>query len=146
MTDAIFSIKHRYAERIYSGHKCVELRRTAPKTPIERAWIYETAPVKRVTGWFEPGLIYPAMDCEALLERFGEEKCLGMQVAGTDEERLLAMTEALGDKPLHAISIKRAHRIRPVELRIRPPQSWMYCRKMAKPVGHAPRHKAHIII
>jgi hypothetical protein len=132
MTDAIFSIKHRYAERIYSGHKCVELRRTAPKTPIERAWIYETAPVKRVTGWFEPGLIYPAMDCEALLERFGEEKCLGTKVAGTDEERLQAMTTALGDRPLHAISITRAHRICPVELRIWPPQSWMYCRKTEK--------------
>ena len=131
MTDAIFSIKHRYAERIYSGHKCVELRRTAPKTPIERAWIYETALVKRVTGWFEPGLIHPPMDCEALLERFGEEKCLGIKVAGTKDERLLAMIEALGDKPLHAISIKIAHRISPVELRIRPPQSWMYCRKMA---------------
>ena len=72
------------------------------------------------------------MDCKALLERFGEEKCLGIKVAGTDEERLLAMTTALGDKPLHAISIKRAHRIRPVELRIRPPQSWMYCRKTEK--------------
>ena len=131
MTDAIFSIKHRYAKRIYSGHKCVELRRTAPKSPIERAWIYETAPVKRVTGWFEPGLIYPAMDCEALLERFGEEKCLGIKVAGTREERLLAMIEALGAKPLHAICIKRAQRISPVELRIRPPQSWMYCRNMA---------------
>lgn len=131
MTDAIFSIKHRYAERIYSGHKCVELRRTAPKTPIERAWIYETAPVKRVTGWFEPGLIYPAMDCEALLEMFREEKCLGIKVAWADEERLRAMIEALGDRPLHAISIKRAQRIRSVELRIRPPQSWMYCRKMA---------------
>jgi len=128
MTDAIFSIKHRYAEHIYSGHKCVELRRTSPKTPIERAWIYETAPVKRVTGWFEPGQIYPAMDCEALLERFGEEKCLGIRVAGTDEERLRAMIEALGDRPLHAISIERARRISPVELRIRPPQSWMYCK------------------
>jgi predicted transcriptional regulator len=61
MTDAIFSIKHRYAEHIYSGHKCVELRRTTPKMPIERAWIYETAPVKMVTGWFEPGLIHPPM-------------------------------------------------------------------------------------
>lgn len=54
MIDAIFSIKHRYAEHIYSGHKCVELRRTAPKTPTERAWIYETAPIKRVTGWLSP--------------------------------------------------------------------------------------------
>jgi hypothetical protein len=133
MTDAIFSIKHRYAELIYSGHKCVELRRMAPKSPIERAWIYETAPVKRVTGWFEPGLIYPAMDCEALLERFGEEKCLGIKVAGTKDERLLAMIEALGDRPLHAISIERARRISPVELRIRPPQSWMYCRNMEMP-------------
>ena len=132
MTDAIFSIKHRYAERIYSGHKSVELRWTAPKTPIEQAWIYETAPVKRITGWFEPGLIHPPMDCEALLERFGEDKCLGMQVIGTKEERLQAMIEALGDKPLHAISIKRAQRIRPVELRFRPPQSWMYCRKTEK--------------
>ena len=132
MTDAIFSIKQCYAERIYSGHKCVELRRTAPKTPIERAWIYETAPVKRITGWFEPGLIYPPMDCEALLKRFGEEKCLGMQVAGTKDERLQAMIEALGDKLLHAISIKRAYMIRPVELRFRPPQSWMYCRKTEK--------------
>jgi predicted transcriptional regulator len=89
MTDAIFSIKHRYAECIYSGHKCVELRRTAPKTPIERAWIYETAPVKKVTGWFEPGLIFPAMDCKALLERFGEEKCL------TQKSTRPASTQAL---------------------------------------------------
>ena len=73
------------------------------------------------------------MDCEALLERFGEEKCLGIKVAGTREERLLAMIEALGEKPLHAISIKRVHRISPVELRIRPPQSWMYCGKMEIP-------------
>jgi len=51
----------------------------------------------------------------------GEEKCLGMQVAGTDEKQLRAMIEGLGDRPLHAISIKRAHRISPVELRIRPP-------------------------
>ncbi|MCX6678910.1 MAG: hypothetical protein NTX42_00895 [Methanothrix sp.] len=55
-------------------------------------------------------MIYPAMDCKPLLEWFGEEECLGKQVAGTDEERLLAMIEALGDKPLHAISIKGAHR------------------------------------
>jgi hypothetical protein len=34
---------------------------------------------------------------------------------------------------LHAIIIKRAHRISPVELRIRPPQSWMYCKKMEMP-------------
>lgn len=72
------------------------------------------------------------MNCEALLERFGEEKCLGIKVTGTKEERLQAMIEALGDKPLHAISIKIAHRICPVELRIRPPQSWMYCRKTEK--------------
>jgi hypothetical protein len=43
------------------------------------------------------------------------------------------MIEALGEKPLHAISIKRVHRISPVELRIRPPQSWMYCGKMEIP-------------
>ena len=59
-----------------------------------------------------------------------EEKCLGIKVSGTKEERLLAMIEALGDRPLHAISIKKAHRISPVELRIRPPQSWMYGKRL----------------
>lgn len=68
MTDAIFSIKHRCAERTCSDHKCVELRRTAPKKPIVWAWIYETAPVKKVTGWIESGMIYPAMDRKALLD------------------------------------------------------------------------------
>ncbi len=46
------------------------------------------------------------MDCEALQEWFGEEKSPGMEIAWTDEERLLEMIEALGEKPLHAISKK----------------------------------------
>ena len=48
------------------------------------------------------------------MERFGGEKCLGMQITGTKEERLLAMIEVMDVKPLYAISIKSAHRIRPV--------------------------------
>jgi hypothetical protein len=55
-----------------------------------------------------------------------------MQVAGTKVERLEAMIATLGDRPLHAISIKSAQRISPGELRFRPPQSWMYCRKTEK--------------
>jgi hypothetical protein len=67
------------------------------------------------------------MDCEALQEWFGEEKSLRMEIFGTDKERLLEMIEALGEKPLHAIS-KKSPRINLVKLRIQPLQSWIYCK------------------
>ena len=51
----ILSIKPKYAELIYSGKKSVEWRHTYPKKNFswsDCVYIYETAPVKRVTGYF----------------------------------------------------------------------------------------------
>ncbi len=60
MTDAIFSIKPYFADAILDGSKTVELRKVAPKRPVERAWIYATAPVMLITGHFKPGQIRDA--------------------------------------------------------------------------------------
>lgn len=52
----ILSIKPKYAELIYSGKKTVEWRHTYPKKNFywwDCVYIYETAPVKRVTGYFK---------------------------------------------------------------------------------------------
>jgi predicted transcriptional regulator len=60
MTDAVFSIKPYFADAILDGSKTVELRKIAPKRPVERVWIYATAPVMRIVGYFKPGKIRDA--------------------------------------------------------------------------------------
>ena len=60
MTDAVFSIKPYFADAILDGSKTIELRKVAPKRPVERAWIYATAPVMRIVGHFRPGQIRDA--------------------------------------------------------------------------------------
>jgi predicted transcriptional regulator len=60
MTDAIFSIKPHFADTILDGSKTVELRKVAPRKPVERTWIYATAPIMRIVGHFKPGKIRDA--------------------------------------------------------------------------------------
>lgn len=54
----ILSIKPKWAELIYSGKKTIEWRKSFPKTEkvlgesIEKVLLYETAPVKKITGFF----------------------------------------------------------------------------------------------
>lgn len=49
----IMSIKPEWAKKIYSGEKTVEWRKTKPKNfSIEnKIFLYETAPIKKVTGY-----------------------------------------------------------------------------------------------
>lgn len=55
----ILSIKPKWAELIYSGKKTIEWRKSWPKynmfefQKIEKVFLYETAPVKMITGFFE---------------------------------------------------------------------------------------------
>ena len=60
MTDAVFSIKPYFADAILDGSKTVELRKVTPKRPVERAWIYATAPVMSIIGHFITGQIREA--------------------------------------------------------------------------------------
>lgn len=49
----VLSIHPQYAQAIYQHKKALELRKRPPKIPISsRVWIYETAPVYKVTGYF----------------------------------------------------------------------------------------------
>lgn len=50
--DAIFSIKPHYAELILSGVKRYEYRRTLMRETVDKVYIYATAPVKKVVGYF----------------------------------------------------------------------------------------------
>lgn len=49
----VLSIKPKYAKLIYEGKKTLELRKTVPLKNVERVYLYETAPVCKVTGFFK---------------------------------------------------------------------------------------------
>ena len=52
MTDIILSIHPKWAAKIYSGEKTIEVRKSFPKQNVNKVYIYETAPVKKITGFF----------------------------------------------------------------------------------------------
>lgn len=52
--NVLLSIKPKWAEKIYNGEKTIEFRKSIPKnfdTSKDVVFIYETAPVKMVTGY-----------------------------------------------------------------------------------------------
>lgn len=56
MKAILLSIKPEWAEKIYNGEKTIEWRKSRPRIDRNnhhtRVYIYETAPVKRITGCF----------------------------------------------------------------------------------------------
>ena len=54
MKDIVLSIHPKWAKLIYEGKKTIEWRKTYPKLAHRccRVYLYETAPVKAVTGYF----------------------------------------------------------------------------------------------
>lgn len=58
----VISIKHKFAEKIYSGEKTMELRKFPPRVPYgTRCFIYEPLPVGRITGYFDFGGVIQAV-------------------------------------------------------------------------------------
>lgn len=50
--DILLSIKPEYANRIFDGSKRYEFRKRVPKQPIDKVYVYASAPVKKVIGYF----------------------------------------------------------------------------------------------
>jgi predicted transcriptional regulator len=48
----LLSIRPSFAAKLYDGTKRIELRRVRPTRPVTKVLVYETSPVKRITGWF----------------------------------------------------------------------------------------------
>lgn len=57
--DVIISIRHEFAEKIYSSEKLYEFRKRIPNIEVgTRCWIYEPLPTGKVTGFFIYGGCY----------------------------------------------------------------------------------------
>ena len=56
--DILLSVKPKYVQYIRAGKKRVELRKSFPvNKEISRIYIYESSPVKKICGYFEPKTI-----------------------------------------------------------------------------------------
>ena len=75
MKHVIFSLTPAYAEKIFSGEKTVEFRKKLCAESIERILIYETAPVRRVTGEVSVNFIVSGTP-EEIWERLGEKAAM----------------------------------------------------------------------
>ena len=118
----LISIQPIHAKAIYEGRKRIELRRSLPKKSHGHlAFIYETAPMSMVTGWFRiGGFIH--------LKKDEFWKKFGLMTGITEDEFFYYFS---GQECAHGIYIDSAHRL-DITLSLkdfrlnRPPQSCRY--------------------
>lgn len=51
--DILLSIKPIYAQKIFNGEKKYEFRKKIPNKKIDKVYLYVSAPVKKIVGFFE---------------------------------------------------------------------------------------------
>ena len=52
--NAILSIKPQFIEEIVAGNKRFEFRKSVFKLPVEKVYVYASAPISRIIGEFHP--------------------------------------------------------------------------------------------
>lgn len=123
--DLILSIKPKHAENIYSEKKWWEFRTVLPKELWQgtRIWLYETAPVQAVTGFFLPRSVLKTEDFDFFWDyvKYGAE--------GTSRKDL---QKYFSGKVPKAIQIGHYCKLsNPIPSTLigwkRPPQNFAYC-------------------
>jgi predicted transcriptional regulator len=69
--NVILSIKPKFAEAIFSGKKEVEFRKSLFKQDVDKVFVYSTAPVQQIVGYFTIAYIIENSP-EQLWQQFGE--------------------------------------------------------------------------
>lgn len=127
--EIILSIKPEWADLIYSGRKKIEWRKTRPLSWLPLyVYLYETAPIKKITGYFFCKEILKIHTNEAILFNKNREGCIS-----SDD-----LMKYIGNNPyIYAWEVSDFVIFdRPMELKefyskgspvLRSPQSWQYC-------------------
>ena len=128
MKAILLSIKPEWAEKIYSGEKTVEWRKSRPKLPAGRnirIYLYETTPVKKVTGLMYVGKVehHPV---DKVTDPVYTRGCVPREelekyAAGKD----LFAWIILGSRTMETFNGKEYLTLADFGLE-RPPQSWQY--------------------
>ena len=118
----LLSIKPEYSEKILSGEKKYEFRKTKPRGSIEKIFIYESHPTKHIVGWFTiKGILSGTPDIIW-------EKC--KKESGIEEDRYFNYCE--DNNIIHAFEIETLHQynkpINPFKMMsgFKPPQNFLY--------------------
>ena len=118
----VMSVHPHFAEAIMDGRKKVEFRKRRFADDVSVVWVYATAPVRKVIGYFEVGTIHTANPTD-LWRQFADVGCIDR--AAFDRYYADSLTGA-------GIGIRRAVRLRrpahSVDLLPSgvPPQSYAY--------------------
>jgi predicted transcriptional regulator len=132
MNNILMSIKPKWANRILSGLKILELRSMPPKNAIGKTvYIYETSPIQMITGCFTIEHIYDKMNTKELLENFKFEDLIGYRFENIEKinnPEYEILKSILGStKKYSAIKIKNPIILElPLKLKIRPSQNFKY--------------------
>ena len=127
MKAILLSIKPEWAEKIYNGEKTIEWRKSRPRIDRNnhhtRVYIYETAPVKRITGYFTLFGTFE-VDVNEMLKEMEKRGCvpavdLAKYQGGAKE--IYGWTVSPFIKPTRLVPYRLDH----FDLE-RPPQSWQY--------------------
>ena len=129
MTKAILlSIHPKWAEKIYSGKKTIEWRKSFPKEFVSnetKVYLYETAPVCKVTGFF-------ILDSVLFLTTASFEKGISQRDIDDGCVSIKDLINYKGDSRCIYGWRVRFHRRNNPQLKLsdfglkRPPQSWCY--------------------
>jgi predicted transcriptional regulator len=120
----VLSLHPRFAQLIYSGKKRAELRRTRPAKQISRVLIYETAPIRRITGWFRVGWIRTG-SASSVWKKLGRWISISRQEF---RRYLRGRSSATVYWIQSVVRFRSAKHLRTVAGRSSPPQSFYYIR------------------
>ena len=125
MSTILLSIKPVYVEKILSGEKKVEFRKTGFRRKVKRVVIYSTAPVKMIVGHFEVEFIYGDSVSTVWMAHNEDGGITAKEYAEYyNKPNLKTVHDAI------VIGIKNPARIVPLELSVlgmrKPPQSFCY--------------------
>lgn len=121
--NAIISIKPQFVEEIKAGAKRYEYRKAVFKQPVEKVFVYESAPVCRIVGEFRP-LDVVSGTPEEVWSR--TKQYSGIKKEWYDryyEGRELAYAITIGDFKPYSMPIK-------LRLGLKAPQSFCYVEEL----------------
>lgn len=137
MKAILLSIKPEWAEKIYTGEKTIEWRKSRPRIDRNnrrmRVYIYETAPVKRITGHFTLRGCY-GLDLRCIPTNMADCFMAGdMQRRGRVPHEDLVKYQGKSrciygwsvDRQRGVVKYNVPYRLDDFDLK-RPPQSWQY--------------------
>ena len=116
----VMSIKPKYAKAIYEGRKHWEFRK-APPPLYERIYIYESAPVSKVTGWLYFSESVTGIPL-AVWDIVKSNRVFTKNLTGISLEGLRAYA---GKKLVTALRVFEPTRCEhPIDFAAKPPQNW----------------------